>query len=172
MYKVLNNKVLLFIIGILLLANITMLVFFLRTKEPVKKEHRGERRKSPVAVFLEKDLQFNSQQIAEFEKLRSEHRQNMKSLAENLRLAKVRFYGHLQNINVHDSLLQKDASIIGDIQKAVDLRAFQNFRELRTLCSSAQQPRYDSLISDVIGQMWFPARKGNHTDKNNLPDKR
>jgi len=172
MYKVFNNKVLLFIIGILLLANITMFVFFLRTKEPAKREHRGERRRSPVAVFLEKDLQFSSQQMADYEKLHNEHRQEIKSIAENLRLAKVKFYGLLHNINVHDSLLQRDASQIGDLQKALDLKAFQNFRELRTLCNPAQQPRYDSLISDVIGQMWFPARRGNHTNNNNLPDKR
>lgn len=172
MYKVLNNKVLLFIIGILLLANITMFVFFLRMKEPAKKEHRSERRRSPVAVFLEKDLHFNQQQMAEYEKLRSEHRQHMKSMAENLRLAKVQFYGLLQDTNVHDSLLQRNASRIGDLQKALDLQAFQNFRELRTLCNPEQQPRYDSLISDIIGQMWFPARKGNHTNNSNFSDKR
>lgn len=172
MYKVLNNKVLLFIIGILLLANVTMFLFFLRMKEPAKKEHRGERRKSPVAIFVEKDLHFNQQQMAKFEKLRSEHRQNIKSMAESLRLAKVQFYGLLKNINIYDSLLQRDASRIGQIQKSLDLQAFQNFRELRALCNPAQQPRYDSLISDIIGQMWFPARKGNHTSNDNLPDKR
>lgn len=172
MHKVLNNKVLLFIIGILLLANITMFVFFLRMKEPAKKEHRSERRRSPVAIFLEKDLHFTQQQMAEYEKLHNEHRRKIKPISENLRQVKVRFYGLLSNINIHDSILQMDASRIGDIQKALDLQAFQNFRELRTLCNPEQQPRYDSLISDVIGQMWFPARKGNRTNSKDLPDKR
>ncbi len=171
MYKVLNNKVLLFIIGILLLANITMFAFFLRMKEPAKKDHHSEKRRSPVAVFLEKDLHFNQEQMAEYEKLRSEHRQNMKSITEDLRLAKVRFYGYLQNIKVPDSLLQREASTIGEIQKAIDLRIFQNFRELRTLSNPVQQPRYDSLIAEVIGQMWFPVKKNNHTS-NNFSDKR
>ena len=30
----------------------------------------------------------------------------------------------------------------------------------------------DSLISDVIEQMWFPVRKGNRTNNKELPDKR
>lgn len=172
MYKLFNNKVLLFIIGVLLLANITMFLFFLRMKEPDKREHHGERRKWPVSVFLEKDIHFTPQQIAEYEKLRSEHRQKIKSISENLRLAKVRFYGLLQNINNHDSLMQRDASKIGELQKALDMQAFQNFREVRSLCNPEQQPRYDSLITDVIEQMWFPARRGNHTNNKDLPVKR
>lgn len=161
MRKVLNNRVLLLVVAILLLSNIAMLFFFVWMKEPSKKGIRGERQKSPITLFLEQQVGFNKQQMEAYDKIRQQHRQEMKPLFEEIRLSKVGFYGLLSKSENSNDDLNKAASAIGEKQKIVDLQAFQNFKEIRALCTPEQQPRYDSLIAGVIANMWFPARKGN-----------
>ncbi len=167
MRKVLNNKVLLFIVGILLLANIAMLFYFLWLREPAKKNSRGDWQKSPITIFLQKDIGFNAEQMASFEKTRQGHRQKMRPLFEDIKTAKVQFYGFLTNPNISDSVLNNAASIIGEKQKLLDLQTFQNFKEVRALCTTEQQPRYDSLIVNEISRMWFPSWKGNGRPEKN-----
>lgn len=91
----------------------------------------------------------------------------MKPLFEDIRLAKIEFYGLLSKGSIDDSTLSRAASTIGEKQKAIDLQAFENFREIRKLCTAEQQPRYDSLIPGIIGKMWFAPRKGNSRHKEN-----
>lgn len=166
MRKVLNNKVLLFIVAILLLANIAILFYFLWMKEPSKKNSRGDWQKSPITVFLQNEIGFSTDQMAAFEKTRQQHRQKMKPLFEDIKTAKVQFYEFLTNPVISDSTLNSAASIIGEKQKLLDLQTFQNFKEIRSLCTMEQQPKYDSLIVNEISRMWFPTWKGNgHQDK-------
>ena len=160
MRKVLNNKVLLFIVAILLLANIAMLFYFLWVREPARKNSRGDRQKSPMTEFLQTKIGFNTDQMAAFEKIRQQHRQKMKPLFEDIKTAKVQFYGFLTNAVINDSTQNKSATLIGEKQKLLDLQTFQNFKEIRGLCTPEQQPKYDSLIVNEISKMWFPSWKG------------
>lgn len=75
MRNVLNNKVLLLIVAILLLANIALLVSFVGMKKPEKNISRDERQRPPMTVFLDKELGFNQQQMEQFDTLRQRHRQ-------------------------------------------------------------------------------------------------
>lgn len=161
MRKVLNNRILLLVVAILLLSNIAMLFFFVWMKEPTKKNFRSDRQKSPITVFLEQQVGFNKQQMEAYDKIRQQHRQKMRPLFEDIRLSKVSFYGLLNKSETNDADVNSAASLIGERQKIIDLQAFQNFKEIRTLCNAEQQLRYDSLIAGVIANMWFPARKGN-----------
>jgi hypothetical protein len=156
----LNNRVLLFISGILLLANLSMFAFFLTKKESSKGESRSEKRRSPVGLFLEKDLHFSPEQLKQFDTLRQLQRPKIRTIAEELQKAKVRFYALLGNDTTSQRQLDSASSKIGELQKALDLQAFQNFRELRALCNAEQRPRYDSMIPGLIENMWFPSRKG------------
>jgi Spy/CpxP family protein refolding chaperone len=160
MRKVLNNKVLLFIVAILLLANIAMLFYFLWIREPARKNFRGDRQKSPMTEFLQTEIGFNTGQMAAFEKIRQQHRQKMRPLFEDIKTAKVQFYGFLTNPVINDSTLNQSAKLIGEKQKLLDLQTFHNFKEIRGLCTPEQQPKYDSLIVNEISKMWFPSWKG------------
>src|ERR1700712_1813266 len=98
MRKVLNNKVLLFIVAILLLANIAMLFYFLWMRDPKRNPNaHGDRQKSPMTEFLQTNIGFNAEQLAAFEKTRQKHRQLLKPLFEDIKTAKVQFYSFLTN---------------------------------------------------------------------------
>lgn len=169
MRRVLNNKVLLFIVAILLVANVAMLVYIFRMREPVKTGSRTERQKSPITEFLQNEIGFSPDQMAAFDTIRQNHRQKLKPLFEDIKTAKVAFYKSLTNPGVNDPALDSAASVIGQKQKLLDMQTFKNFKELRTLCTPDQQPKYDSLIVKEISRMWFPSWRGNsHSRKTAL----
>jgi len=161
MRKVFNNKVLVFIVAILLLSNIAMLFYFLALRDPAKHNSHGDRQKSSISEFLQNDIGFSDDQMISFDKTRQKHRQTMKPLFENIRAAKVHFYGFLTSSAVTDSVLNAAALKIGENQQYLDMQTFQNFKEIRNLCNPLQQIKYDSLIVNEISKMWFPSWKGN-----------
>ena len=156
MRKILDNKVILFTIAILLLINIAILVFFVWLKDPQAETARD---KSPVTMFLQKEIGFNERQMQEFKALRQQHRTKMKPLFENMRLTKIRFFRLLKDPVSADSVVSRAATEIGNTQRDIDQQAFKNFKEIRTLGTADQQLKYDSLISGVINKMWFAPKK-------------
>ena len=159
MHKILSNKVLLFISALLLLSNIAMLIMLVRTKDHHRENSRAERQRYPVTVFLDKEIGFTSEQMDEYEKIRQHQRQRMRPLFEDMRVAKVQFYRHLSKASAETDTLIRASSEIGVKQQNIELQAFRNFKEIRTVCTDRQKARYDSLIPRVIEKMWFPARK-------------
>ncbi len=105
MRKVLNNKVLLFIVAILLLANIAILFYFLWMREPSRRPPHGDHQKSPMTEFLQTSVGFNAEQLSAFETMRQKHRLILKPLFEDIRKAKVEFYGFLTNPGITNTTL-------------------------------------------------------------------
>lgn len=163
MRKVLNNKVLLFIVAVLLLANIAQLIYSVGMRDKGKKNF-SDRQRSPITGFLKNDIGFNTQQMQAYNRLREQHKQKMRSLFQDIRLAKVAFYNLLSDTTVNDTVLNRAASTIGEKQKALELQTFRNFREIRGFSTAAQLPKYDSLVPGLIGKMWFPGGRDFHGD--------
>jgi protein CpxP len=160
MYKVLSNKVLLFISAILLVSNIVLIIMLLRMKNSHKQDFGSDNQRYPVPVFLNKEVGFSPEQMDQYEKIRRQQRQRMRPLFEDMRVAKVQFYRHLSDpAGENDSLLNQAAAVIGGKQQAIELHAYRNFKEIRGVCTDRQKPKYDSLIAGVIEKMWFPPRK-------------
>lgn len=164
MARVFNNRILLFIIAVLLISNIGMLVFWYSMS---RGDHRprGDMGWSPMSTFLQKKVGFSPEQMKTFEKVRGEHRQNLKPMFEDLKMAKTNFYRLLNQANPSDSVVAAEAAIIGNKQKAVDMQTFKNFRQLREICTEEQRPVYDSLMPAMVSDMWFPNRKGMEKSK-------
>lgn len=134
-------------------------------KDSRTKNHRNERSRSPVTDFLEKEVGFNQEQMANYEILKQNNRQKMKPLFEDIRLAKIQFFKLLRHAVVDSAVLNQAALKIGERQKIIDLQAFENFKTIRTLCIPGQQLKFDSLLPGVIERMWFSERKGNSRQK-------
>lgn len=160
-----KTKVLLFLVGILLLTNIALVVFFVGKKDRPA-SHNGPRpdRSSMMKGFLKDTVGFDDQQLSQYENIRQQHDERMKGLFEQMRIAKLDFYS-LVNKPGADSASQAAAASIGEKQKAVDLAFFNHFREVRMLCRPEQQPKYDSLVQRIIRRMVSPQRRGDPRDK-------
>lgn len=161
MRSVLKNKVLVTIIGILLLANIAMLVFFMSS---MKKPDREPRPEQPVShtteSFLQSKIGFSDQQLLEFNQLKDEHHKRLFPLFEDLRKTKDDFYLLVKD-SVSNSAIDSFAAKIGDKQRILDREVYQTIREVRKICTSQQRDSFDSMLPKIAYKMAGHIRKGN-----------
>jgi len=154
-----KNKVLLIIVGVLLLTNIGMLLFFLNLKTPGGRFVRNIKGRQGFVEILEKRVGFSPRQLSAYQELRSQHWTRMRPLMTDMRNAKDSFYRMLYLPEVPDSALQQAAAVIGRRQVAIDLQTFRHFQQVRNLCNSSQRPAFDSLIHQVVYKMSAPFRR-------------
>lgn len=159
-----NNKVLVFIIAVLLLSNIAMLVFFLR-----KEKEQDKPRQTPREYMISKlknEVGFSDEQIAKYIELSDKHRQRMKPMFDDIHMAKDSFYKLLRE-EPSDSLMNHYLISIGEKQKTIDQYIFNHFLALKHICTPDQLPKYDSVIQKVIKGMINPPKKGSDKKKDN-----
>jgi hypothetical protein len=157
-----NNKILVFIITVLLLSNIAMLVFFLRKEKEQEKPRQSPR--EYMISKLKEEVGFNDEQIAKYVELSDKHKQKMKPLFNEIHMAKDSFYKLLLE-EPSDSLLNNYLLSIGEKQKTIDQNIFNHFLSLKHICTPDQLPKYDSVIQRVIKGMINPPKKGSDKKK-------
>ena len=122
-------KVLLFLIGILLVTNLVLLLFFVLNKRdddgPRDKQRTSHDRSSMMRTFLKDSVGFSDQQLAQFDQMRAKNREDMKPLFEEMRQSKLAFYNLLKQPNTPDSVSQAAANLMAEKQKAVDMAFYK-----------------------------------------------
>jgi hypothetical protein len=148
MDKFSKNKVLIILVGILLLANIIMLSYwiFRPKKAATQRSTRGM-----MSNFLKSEIHFSDEQLKVFDSLRTAHFESMKPHFKEMNLAKENIY---RQVAVGDSLkVDSFASIVGKKQAFIELAFYQHFRRVRNLCTEEQQPAFDSLFTPFMKKM-------------------
>src|SRR5688572_2977693 len=135
MRNVLKNKVLVSIIGILLLANIAMLVFFISgMKRPDRRTAEQPKPLYTTESFLQTKVGFTDQQISQFNKLKEEHHQKLAPLFDDLRKTKDQFFVMVKD-SQPASYIDSIAVEIGEKQRTLDRTVFETIREVRNICT-------------------------------------
>ena len=144
------NKTLVAIIAVLLVSNIAVLFYFVVMKDS---GHRGEKRRSPMTEFLQKEVGFSDKQLALFDSLKRHHHELVKPLGDDLSRSRDTLYMLMGNPAATDSALRAAATVIGNKQALLELKLFDNFRQIRAICTPAQLPRFDSLAPSLVRKM-------------------
>jgi Spy/CpxP family protein refolding chaperone len=153
-----RSKVFLTIIGILLVANITLVSFFLLKKDDSKREKRPDR-KAMISAFLKNEIGFDTVQLLQYDTLSDRHKENMKKLMDSLRLPKDQQFKALAAANFDDSAMNSLAEQSATVQKAMELKMFNHLRKIRLLCTPEQRTKFDSLFGKLF------SRKGDEGNK-------
>ncbi|MEO6316926.1 MAG: hypothetical protein ABIU63_11690 [Chitinophagaceae bacterium] len=155
-----KNRVLIFLVVFLLITNIAMLLYFTAFDRPFGKSGHTEKR-GPVASFLQNELGFNSQQMDQLDTLKTQHRETIKPLFDDLGKSKDNFYQLIGKPGVTDTILSLAAETIGKKQAALDLQFFHNFMTIRKLCTDQQLQKFDSAMPSLASRMMQPWQKNN-----------
>ena len=148
------NRILSIICAFLLVNNfIWLFVFFYSKKD--KTIFQSNKRNLSITKSLEKEVGFDSTQMAKFYLLRERHSQELRPLFENLSRQKKEFYQLLGKTNTDDSLTVIKGKGIGEMQADVDLQIFRNLSEIESLCRAEQKPIFDSVIIEIINKKWL-----------------
>jgi periplasmic protein CpxP/Spy len=153
MYSKTKNKLLLWLVILLLAGNTASIaVFWLgKNKQPAAA-------KGTPKEFLIKELQLNSRQQEELELLMVKHREEAPGLRKEIRQAKKDFFDLLKQQNIADSSLQAAAKNVSLSIEQLDLFTFTHFKKIRELCTPEQQDKFDSIIEQVTTMMPPPRR--------------
>ncbi|HVZ55224.1 MAG TPA: hypothetical protein VG870_01080 [Chitinophagaceae bacterium] len=164
-----RNRVLLFIIGVLVLTNMAILVYFLWIKPaPASQDRTGGRGREGLSETLKREVGFNDQQVAAYRQLKDQQWPVMKTMFEDLRHAKDSLFVLLTVPGVPDSTVRRAADRIAERQRALDMQAFNHFRQLRQVCRPDQLPRFDTLVQRMFRRM--TASPFHRSSPDNRPD--
>jgi hypothetical protein len=145
-----NNKVLLLITSVLLVANIGLLYFFVFKKpEHERKMSQDEMRKMAIEK-VKSEVELNDEQAVAYDSLRSQQFRNMKPLFKALTKSKEDFFSLIYQQGVSDSVLNSYASKIGEKQMELDISTFHYFQSIKALCNEEQKPKMDSFIKQIV----------------------
>jgi protein CpxP len=144
-----QNKFLVLLVAILLIANLGLMLYFF----VFRNDHEGGKRSPrPVSDFVQKELGFNADQTAKFQQLRDQHREAVRPIMDEMKKLKDSLYNLLQNPNTNDSTVTAMANKIGEKQKEWELMIFHHFQKVREICDSSQLPKFDTLVHRMINR--------------------
>jgi hypothetical protein len=145
-----NNRILLLITSVLLVANIGLLYFFVFNKpKQIYKIGPAETRKRSIEA-VKSQVGLNAEQAVAYDSLRSQQFRNMKPLFQEITKSKEDFFSLIYQQGVSDSVLNSYASKIGEKQMALDISTFRYFQSIKALCTEEQKPKMDSFIMTVV----------------------
>ena len=145
-----NHTLLLLIVGVLLVANIGLLYFFVfnRPQKPPRQSPDEIRRTAMAQV--KKDVGLSDEQAAMYDSLRTNQFKNMKPLFRDLTKSKEDFFSLIYQPTISDSVLNSYAAKIGEKQMALDISTFHYFQSIKALCTEEQKPKMDSVIKQIV----------------------
>ena len=146
-----KNKILIIIIGILLIANIATLSFFLLKKCGGPKSGRPDK-KEMIAAYLKKEVGFSQQQLNLYDTMSNKHRSEMKAAFDDMAVRRENIFSQLAGQEFSDSALDIAAGAIAAQQKSFELMMLHHLKDIRTICSPAQKPIFDTGFYKVISK--------------------
>ena len=159
------NRNLLIIIGVLLITNIAMLVYFLSDRKTAKPAEQTKDSRMGVAEMLQKDVGFTEEQITKYKAFKEKQKETIRPMFDDMRRAKDSLFRLLSYPETSDSVVSKAADVIAQRQKALDLQTFSHFKRVRTLCTPDQQTKYDSMVIKMFSKMGRTQRHGESDKK-------
>jgi len=154
-----KSKLLLLIIGILLITNIGMLIFFLGNKDGKKAGGHGPDRGAMMKNFLKDSIGFDTLQLQQYDTLSKQHKEKAKAEFESLRGNKEEQFKQLGAKGFSDSAIAATVNQSAENQKAMELNMLNHFAAIRKLCTPDQQPRFDSLFYKIWSKKKKPDEK-------------
>ncbi|MGB4844858.1 MAG: hypothetical protein WBP16_10365 [Ferruginibacter sp.] len=148
-----KSKVLLSIIGILLIANIAMVAFFLTKKDNKKGDDRQRPdRRTMISSFLKTEIGFDTVQLQQYDTLSIRHKEGMKKMFDSLRSSKDKQFKMLTAASFSDSVMTAVAEQSAANQKTMELQMFNHLKNVRMLCKPEQLSKFDSLFVKVLNR--------------------
>lgn len=117
----------------------------------------GMRGREPKDVIIDK-LQFNQDQVQQYEALIKEHRKSINRLDSEIRENKHKLYNLL---GTDYKASEKDTIIAGInfCQKQIEETHFSHFESIKKLCTPQQKKLFDSLVPE-LPELFGPGPQG------------
>jgi len=146
-----KNKMLVIIIGILLIANIVTLSLLLINKNGQSRSGRQDR-KTQVTAFLKNEVGFAEDQLNRYDTLSKAHKAEMKSSFDAMAAGREIIFKELAVQSYSDSAIEQAANAMADQQKGFEIKMLRHLKEIRSMCTPAQQEVFDTGFYKIISK--------------------
>lgn len=145
-----NSNFFKIVILVLLLINIATLTFMWSTSQ---RPQNFQPSRPDVGEFLTQKLQLTEAQQKQFEALKQAHHEKVETLREKNKKLHNDFFDLLKQPNIDSTSINMAADAIVENQKAIEMATFYHFKEVRAICSPAQQKKFDEVIKEALRMM-------------------
>jgi periplasmic protein CpxP/Spy len=146
-----KNKLLLWLIALLVVANIASITLFWLGKGKQPAQPKGTPNE-----FLVKELKLDTKQQEQLELLVKDHRQAAEQLRAKTREAKETFFDLLKQSTITDSIKKVTAKKVSVSTEELDLLTLEHFQKVRAICTPEQQKKFDEIIHELTRMMAQP----------------
>ncbi len=143
-----RENILTWLVIFLTVLNGAVLFYFISKEQAPEPE-------PPDRIIVEA-LQFDDQQLAEFDRLKGDHHRKMVALNNRFRLTMGNYFLTLQTNNIgKDSLEQLNA----DIEKERLSITYAHFVDLKKMCRADQLEKFNAFLPELIRLVGTPRPK-------------
>ena len=149
-----KNRLLIWMVVLLILANVTSIAMFWlgKPKQP-EQQINDIHPKGKPQDFLIRELKLDAAQQVKLEAFSKEQREAVNSFKEKVKQAKENFFYILKQQNTSDSVKKNAVAEISNITQQIDLLTLNYFEKVRAICNANQQKKFDEIIKHVIVMM-------------------
>lgn len=152
MNSIKNNKLLSLLTLLLLVINVVTLTMVWKNNRQYS--NPGEPPiQGPVFEFVTTELNLTEQQQAKYRVLREEHQSQQRPLLDSIRKAKEAFFELLKDTAVSEATVAAYNNKGLALQGQLELVHFRHFQQLRAICNSEQQRKFDGIIQTVLRRL-------------------
>jgi Spy/CpxP family protein refolding chaperone len=148
MNKETNRKGIMVAMGILLIANIILLAFFLFNNPGNKRSER----KSPMTGYLQNEIGFSKEQMAAYDSIKTDHRNQVKNLYDKMRISKEDIFKELGSKGFSDSAIIDAATYSAMQQKELELSMLKHLKTIRDICTPGQKVKFDTGFYKIMSR--------------------
>ena len=139
-----NSKAITVVVILLLLANIVGLIFFWLNKPSQNHQSYEGRKENAMQGYLKDELHFSSEQLVAYDSLAAKQRRYMSAVFDTMRQEKERRLRYVVEHDFADTAVSAAVAKTAVRQQAVESRMLLYLKEVRELCTAAQQQQFDS----------------------------
>ncbi len=138
-----------------------------KTPKPAKENYEKQDKRHNRKGSLEKDLNFNEDQVEKMQALKRTHKNKLYTLMRELKHHETQLFRKYNSVT--DREIDSIALITGKIRSEIERMNIRHFKEMRTICETDEQrQKFDTLISKVGRRMhkgWPPHHNGSYKKK-------
>jgi protein CpxP len=143
-----KQTVLVTLVIVLVALNIGLVTFMWYTQRPDRGPGGPE-----TASFLMHELKFSKEQEQHYLELQRELTDSIEPIRERERQIHDRFFDMMHATTPDSALVASTIDSMGHIRAQLEYFTFIHFRQVRALCNTEQQQRFDRIITETMRRM-------------------
>lgn len=144
-----NNRNLLLLILILVVANGIMLYLLIRDEPKAPKEPELSRNERTIKM-VQDELSLDSVQVQQYLALRAYRDSLLHPIQTGMRMAKMDMMNFLRADSVSADSVKMMAGKVGEQQAKMEIEYFNHFRRMEKMLADTQKIKFDSLLIRMI----------------------